>query len=298
MRYRRRRSLRRYDRGRMTDTSQPVDRIAHVADIHFWRIVRNPLRMLNKRFLGNLTVLFRRRHEFVLERAEPFADAIAQTGVKTVVLTGDFSSTSLDEEFELAVGFVRGLRDRGLAVHLMPGNHDVYTFDAWRKKRFEHFFAEFLPQEGYPAVATLPGGTSLVMVPTVCPRHFSARGLIIPDTIEAVRGLLKSCAPAAIVAAHYPVLPKTHGYASNPFRRLQNAEAFRDMLGASGKRILYLCGHVHRYSHERDSRYPMIEHVSTGAFFRMDRATGIKGEFTEVRVYAETFKMERRTFEE
>jgi hypothetical protein len=280
----------------MTDTSQPVDRFAHVADIHFWRIVRNPLRMLNKRFLGNLTVIFRRRHEFVMERAEPLADAIAQTGMKTVVLTGDFSSTSLDEEFERAVQFVRGLRDRGMTVHLMPGNHDVYTFEAYRRKRFEHHFADFLPPEGYPVLVTLPGGTPLILVPTVCPRHFSARGIVIHETIDSVQLLLQSCGPRAVVAAHYPILHKTAGYASNPLRRLQDAEALRDVLGASGKRILYLCGHVHRYSHERDPRYPTMEHVSTGAFLRTDRAAGTTGEFVEVQVFAESFKIERRTY--
>ncbi len=273
-----------------------IDRFAHIADLHFWRIVLNPLRMLNKRFLGNLTVIFRRSREFVMERAETFADEIAASGINVAVLTGDFSSTSQDEEFDLAVRFVRGLRRRGMAVHLLPGNHDVYTFGAARKRRFEHHFAEFLPPQGYPALLSLPGGTPLLLVPTVCPRHFSARGHVTPETVAATKDLLNDCGPQAVIAAHYPVLHETHGYASNPFRRLENAEALRDMLGASGKRLLYLCGHVHRFSHERDATFPTMEHVSTGAFFRTGHDDKSTGEYTNVRVVEGGFEIRRQVF--
>ena len=268
----------------MAQTNFVEDRVAHIADIHFWRLVFNPLRMMNKRFLGNLTVLLRRRREFVIENADPFANAVAATGVNAAILTGDFASTSLPEEFEMAARFVRALRERGLAVHVLPGNHDVYTFEAWRARRFEQYFAEFLPKEGYPALQKLPGGTPLILVPTVCPRHFSASGIVTREAVEKVSILLKECGPRVIVAAHYPVLHRTHGYSSNPFRRLENTGAFREALAASGKKILYVCGHVHRFSYERDGQCPGIEYLSMGALFRKSRETGIDGEFAEIRI--------------
>lgn len=271
------------------------DRVAHIADIHFWRLVFNPLRMMNKRFFGNLTVLMRRRLEFVIENAEPFADAVAATGVKAVILTGDFTSTSLQDEFEMAARFVRGLRDRGLAIHMMPGNHDAYTFEARRARRFEQCFAEFIPPEGYPALRRLPGGTSLILVPGVCPRYLSARGLVTRDEIEAVSGLLKKCGPRVIVAAHYPVLNRTHGYSSHPFRRLTNAEALREALAASGKKILYVCGHVHRFSYERDKQYPNIEYLSLSGFFLKNHETGVDGEFAEIHTRENGFTVMRHT---
>ena len=270
-----------------------MDRVGHIADIHFWRVVLNPFRMMNKRFLGNLTVVLRRKHEFVAENAEIFADAVAATGVNAVILTGDFSSTSLPEEFAMAVNFVRGLRGRGLQVHVLPGNHDVYTFASARRKRFEEYFAEFLPEGGYPALQRLPGGTPLVLVPTVCPRHFSASGLVTRDTVDRVAALLKECGPRVVVAAHYPVLAKTHGYASHALRRLENAEALREALVASGKKILYVCGHVHRFSYQRDAHASDIAYLSTGAFFRKSHETGIDGEFAEIGIRENGFTIRR-----
>jgi 3',5'-cyclic AMP phosphodiesterase CpdA len=271
------------------------DRVAHIADIHFWRVVRNPFRMLNKRFLGNLTVAFRRSKEFAMENAEAFADAVAATGVNAVVLTGDFTSTSLPEEFETAARFVLGLRDRGLQTHVLQGNHDVYTFEARRAKRFEKIFADLIPKEGYPALRFLPGGAPLLLVPTVCPRVISASGIVTKRDVDKVSSLLRECGPKAIVAAHYPVLHKTSGYESNRCRRLENADLLRNALIESDKRILYICGHVHRFSYERDREQPLVEYVSMGAFFRKNAKEKIDGEFGEIRVHDEGFSVFRHT---
>ena len=272
---------------------EAIDRFVHIADLHFWRVVVNPLRMMNKRFLGNLTVVLRRRHEFVMERAESFADEVAATGVSTAVLTGDFVSTATDEEFGLAAGFARGLRERGLTVYAVAGNHDVYTREATRARRFEQYLGEFTPDGGAPAMVRLPGGTPLILFPSVCPRLLSARGRVTIETIERVRALLQDCGPAAFVAAHYPFLNSTHGYASHAFRRLQHAASLRQMLGESGKRILYLAGHVHRFSYESDNRYPDVEQLTTGAFFRRHAAHGTDGEFTEVAWNGADFEIAR-----
>lgn len=269
------------------------DTLVHIADMHFWRVVLNPFRLMNKRFWGNLTVITRRRHEFVLSRAEAYADAVAATGAGAAVLTGDFASTAMDDEFGLALRFVEGLCARGLRVHLMPGNHDVYTFRAQRLRRFEHYFKPFLPEQGYPAITALPGGTPLLLVPTVVPRHFSACGKITRRQVDETSELLEQCGTRAVVAAHYPVLHETHGYHSNAFRRLENAALLRDVLGRSGKDILYLCGHVHRFSCERDNRYPNVQYLSTGAFLRTFQDQGTCGEFCHIRVTNDGFRIAR-----
>ena len=273
--------------------SDVQDSFVHIADLHFWRVVVNPLRLLNKRFLGNLNVALRRRWEFAMANAEPFADAVAATGLKCVLITGDFASTALDEEFVAAARFVRGLRERGLAVHLVPGNHDVYTFESTRAKRFERHFREFLPPNGYPSLTRLPGGTPLVLVPMVVPRYLSARGRITDDQAAAVGALLAGCGDTVVVAGHYPFLHETHGYASNRFRRLENAEALRRVLGESGKSILYVAGHVHRFSYVVDAQYPGLRQLTTGAFFRTDHDHGTDGEFAEVRVGSGGFGVTR-----
>ncbi|MCC6486853.1 MAG: metallophosphoesterase [Candidatus Hydrogenedentes bacterium] len=282
----------------MHGSSAPIDTLLHVADLHFWKVVANPLRLFNKRFLGNLNVWLRRGRSFPMSEAALFVEALAATSANQLLLTGDFTSTSLDEEFLLARRFVDALNGSGFALNLMPGNHDVYTFEARRNHRFERHFAPYVPQEGYPALRRLAGGTPLLLVPTVCPNWVSSKGRITRQEAEQVKRLLDGLPPVVIVAGHYPLLEKTHGYELTRERRLRNADALRQVLGESGRTILYVAGHVHRFSYTRDPVYPNLSHLSTGAFFHINRREHIRGEFARICVLADGFEVHRHTLSE
>ena len=273
--------------------SKPADSFIHITDIHFWRIVLNPFRLLNKRLLGNANVIIRRRREFAIELTEAYADAVAETGISCAVLTGDFTSTSLPKEFEMARRFLAGLARRGLRLLVLPGNHDVYTFEAARRRSFEALLGEHAPAPGYPARERLTGGTDVILVPEVRPNLLSSRGEVAEVVVEQVSDLLKKCGETVVVAGHYPLLHETGAYRSKWGRRLGNAEALRDCLGSAGRRILYVCGHVHRFSHEADADYPDLEHLSTGAFVRKDLHGSGRGEFSEIRIQEDGFEVIR-----
>jgi 3',5'-cyclic AMP phosphodiesterase CpdA len=277
-------------------TTSVRDRIAHIADLHFWRVTLNPLRLASKRALGNLNVIIRRRREYAMHRAAELLSGISECGAKHVVMTGDFSSTSLDEEFVMAREFVDTILARGMRVTLMPGNHDVYTFEAQRQKRFEHFFGDLIPEHGTSYKLSLPGGTPLIVVPTVCANILSARGIVTNTAIERVSSLLADCTGPVLVAGHYPMLSKTPGYTLTRGRRMRNADGLRLALGKTEKRILYMAGHVHRHSVVRDPFYPHLTHVTTGAFFRRAHESGIEGEFTIIDVLAGNYDVTRMTF--
>lgn len=273
------------------------DTFLHLTDFHFWEVVLNPFRLLNKRLLGNANVWFRRRHEYAIDRAGRFAEEIAATGVRQAVLSGDFASTSTHKEFEAAKVFVQRLSDAGISLIAIPGNHDVYTFESARARRFERYFGEWYPKEGLPALRTLAGGTPIVLVPTVCPNLLSSKGRITPDEAEATARLLNSCASPVVVVGHYPVLHEVPGaYASKPGRRLRNAESLRRVLGECGRRVLYVSGHVHRFSCVRDPEYPGLSHLTSGALFRRDHALGIEGDYSKVTVGTDGFAVERHTW--
>jgi 3',5'-cyclic AMP phosphodiesterase CpdA len=273
----------------------PRDTLLHVADLHFWHVTLTPLRFLNKRLLGNFNVWWRRRHQFVMERATPYIDELVAAGPRNVLLTGDFASTSLDEEFVRARAFVEQLRNKEFAIHLMPGNHDVYTFESVRGRRFEQYFSGFYPPDGLPARLTLPGGTPLVLVPTVCPNVVSSRGRITDTEVARVKDLLAVAPEPLIVAGHYPLLDRTAAYEMTPERRLRNAAALRDTLGNCGKRVLYVAGHVHRFSYVADPKYPNLAHLCTGTFFGRNHREGIDGEFVELHVTGSSFSVYRHT---
>lgn len=270
-----------------------TDSFLHLTDFHFWEIVGNPLQLLNKRAIGALNVLLRRRKEFVMERAESFADYVAECGVKQLVMTGDFASTATEKEMALGAAFTRGMERRGLETWAIPGNHDVYTFEAVRKKRFENHMGPWLPPDPLPAVTRLSGGTPVLFVPTVCPNYLSSRGNISEEEIGAAAALLEGLESPVVVAGHYPLLAETYAYETRGNRVLRNADALRDALGRSGRDVLYVSGHVHRFSYVEDGTYPNLSHLTTGAFFRKDARSGAQGDFSEVHVDSGSIRVVR-----
>jgi len=274
------------------------DALLHITDIHFWEVVLNPLRLLNKRLLGNINVWWRRRHELHTERAEAFAEALVETSVRTLFASGDFTSTATEWEFQHAAAFLRKLAERGLRILVVPGNHDVYTFEAQRNRRLERYLGDFLPAEGYPCRFELPGGTPVILAPTVCTHLVSSRGRITDTEIQAVKQLIAETPPGpVIVGGHYPVLHRTPAFASGPLRRLRNAAALRRIFGSSGRRILYISGHVHHFSYVQDSRYENVQHLMTSALFLQRRNRGPAGSFAEIQVRSEGFDVYRHEYD-
>ena len=271
----------------------PTDTLLHITDLHFWKVVLNPLKLCNKRFLGNLNVILRRRRHFLTHHATDFADQLVSRGVPQLLISGDLSSTALAAEFEEAAAFVSGLQRRGMVPITIPGNHDVYTFESVRARRFDRYFGDGSPQGGLPAIRTLTGGTPLLLVPTVCPNLISSRGRVTQATIADTVERLAECASTVLVCGHYPLLHETYAYRMTSTRGLRNAEGLRRALGESGKDILYLSGHVHRFSYVQDTEYPNLRHLTSGALFRDDPRTGVCGEYSELQVADGAFKVFR-----
>ncbi len=265
-----------------TDPKPPAARLLHLSDLHFWRVILNPLHLLNKRFIGNANVALHRRRELLTQQAPAVLDYIASLGVRDVVLTGDFTSTAVAPEFELAREFLCDLVRRGMAPVVIPGNHDVYTFESVRHRRFEKFLGEWLPAKQLPATRPLAGGFPVVYVPTVCPNLLSSMGRIRSAEIEALCAKLAAASGPLLVAGHYPLLNQTYGYVLKPGRRLRGAEALAAALRDYRNPLLYFSGHVHRFSFVCDPISPRLSHLTTGALFRRDHSAGHTAEFSEI----------------
>jgi hypothetical protein len=80
------------------------------------------------------------------------------------------------------------------------------------------------------------------------------------------------------------VLHRTYSYTTSPGRQLRNAEVLREALGKTGREILYIAGHVHRFSYVQDRDYPNLRHLTTPAFFLESHQEDIKGAFAEIQV--------------
>ena len=262
-----------------------MTQLLHLTDFHFWKIQRNPFRLMSKKFLGNANLYLKRQHRFPLDSASEFIEHLASTGIKTAFLGGDFTTTSLAEEFAMMIGWMEQLSAHDITCYAVPGNHDVYTFTDRRRKIFEEHLGEYIPGEALPSKIVLPGGTPMVFAPTARPNFVSSRGEITVAEIDAVCELIAECeAELILLGAHYPVLEETPWFRSGWERALKNAERFRSALGQVGKKVLYCSGHVHAFGYIRDADYPNLTHLSTGAFFMHRQPEPERGTFSEIHV--------------
>lgn len=225
----------------------PPLRIVHLSDIHIWRLAFNPARLVNKRSFGVAALLAGRARRFRLERLEGVVERVLQLRPDHVLITGDLTTTALPAEFQTAREVLAPLLTDPARATVIPGNHDRYTGEAVRDRRFERTFGLFGGADEHPWLRRLDESTAILALdPTRA--AWSARGLLPPSQLAAARALWRAEQAAIdrlIVACHYPLdAPTAHRAELHP-KRLLNAESVAEWLATVGPH-LYCCGHVHR----------------------------------------------------
>lgn len=265
-------------------------RFLHITDLHFWNLVYNPVYLCNKRVLGTLNLLLRRRKYLHLGRAGSFIQLLNTLQIDAILIGGDFTTTAMPEEFAQAAAFLEKISAICPNIYLLPGNHDVYTFESCRKRRFETYLGGYAPAMGDPILSRLDDGLSLIRIPTVRPNLVTSRGRVTSPQLEQARKMIAGAGGhSMIVLAHYPLLQSTPAYTLNADRHLINAEELQEVVGQSPVPLLYLAGHVHAFSHAVDPVYKHITHVTSSALFygKEDR----QGGFTEIETEGPAFKI-------
>jgi len=267
-----------------------VMRFLHITDLHFWNVVYNPVYLCNKRVLGVINLLLRRRKYLHTERSESFIELLSTLQVDALLIGGDLTTTALPDEFRQAAAFLKRISAICPNIYLLPGNHDMYTFESCRHRRFETYLGEYAPVLHETTVSTLADGLSLFRIPTVRPNLVSSRGIVAPAQLQKSREMITTTeGRAAVVLAHYPVLQSAPGYTLSAERRLINAERLREIVGQSPVPVLYLAGHVHAFSHVADPRYKNVTHVTSSALFYGKK--GREGGFSEIETDGDSFRI-------
>ncbi|HDP35290.1 MAG TPA: metallophosphoesterase, partial [Candidatus Hydrogenedentes bacterium] len=249
-----------------------MTRIIHITDLHFWQLVKNPLLLFNKRILGNLNLLARRRRHVRQERAASFVELFNTLGAHALLIGGDLTTTATNAEYEMAVEFVNALARSGAPVYMTAGNHDMYTFESRRRRRFEKHFGDRLDDADKPRLSYLPGGAPLLILPTAAPNMLTSRGHITTAQMLEARRLIEEAPEGRLVVlAHYPVLPNPTAFHYGVTRPLFSSRRVRRILGDANRPILYLAGHVHVFSRTVDPRFPNLEQITTSALFYQKR---------------------------
>lgn len=231
--------------------------LVHVSDLHF---VVETLRLLDlvktdgwlsKRFMGWINYKLNRESNFPAELRNRLINSLLESDWDYLVISGDLTTLSLEEEFIEARKCLEPLFNKGRVI-ITAGNHDRYIPTVLNPDLLIKYFADgFIcsqqPQPfGSSCCLKLNDDVVLVEIDMAIPRRlFSSRGKIRQDLekcgevlLQEYEGYLK------IAVGHYPAfLPP--GQHENYLHALAGREKLRQFLKDS-QIDLYLHGHIHK----------------------------------------------------
>ncbi len=221
-------------------------RFIHCSDIHLLDLKGAQVsHWLNTRLTGGVNLLLSRKRKHSHNLFDRIVEHAREFKVDRLVITGDLTNLALEPEFAL----VRGkLREVGLPVTVIPGNHDTYTRGSARSRRFENFMGEFMEGErdgaDYPFVQRF-GEVALIGVSTAIPSlPLVAVGRVGDEQLARLDKMLATLATeglARVVLIHHPVLAGV----AKPRHGLLDLEAFGQVIKRHGAELI-LHGHEHR----------------------------------------------------
>ncbi|MCI0573974.1 MAG: metallophosphoesterase [Myxococcaceae bacterium] len=186
-----------------------------------------------------------------------------------LVVSGDLTAYALDEEFRRAREKLGALAEDPLRCTVIPGNHDVYTPNAHRSRRFERYFGHLLESDlpeyrregAFPFVRLLGDDSAVVgllsaRVPLMPGFSFGTIGRAQLSGLEALVADARLRHRAVLVVVHHA--PLTH--LALPDKRLHGLTDARELFRVvRGPRFAVLHGHIHRrYHHPATSERPHL----------------------------------------
>ena len=229
-------------------------RIAHLSDIHISSPAGTLKRMwAGKRLLGGANMLLRRRFELRNNRLNAIVGHVTECAPDHVVVTGDFSTTALHEEFQASRDGLSSFIEAGKLTSI-PGNHDVYTKNAEQERRYESYFAdchgETEPGTHYPFVRHLTESIVLIGVNTcVATGWFQAWGVVDQPQLKRLEKILGRYRDRTRIVLLHHYLQDRKGTVGPPARHLRNHSDLFALFAAQGAELI-LHGHDHaRYNY-------------------------------------------------
>lgn len=225
-------------------------RLAQLSDLHFAEVEFNIKQFFSKRWIGNFNYLLRRKKDFNYNQLEHLPSLLKEQKVDLVLLSGDLTCTASEAEFRKAQVFVQKLKDEGLDVVVIPGNHDNYTKEAYQKKLFYDFFPSSYEMDWdlkkhHVALKPLKGNWWLLLLDTTLATPLlCCHGRFSEEAEKHVKEVLSSLPSDAniVLANHFPIDCKK----SKP--ALQRRSALFSLFKDHPKVRIYLHGHNHNHT--------------------------------------------------
>lgn len=218
-------------------------RIAHLSDPHFSCVTYNLSQFLSKRWIGNFNLFFSRKHAYQTDHLWHIPELLKSLNVEQVFITGDFSSTSQDEEFSEGLKFLQDFHKQSLPTFVLPGNHDCYIKTIEKQRRFYSFFSSQALREKRVELFSLEKGWWYIGLDcAVATPPFCSYGVFLEKTEAYLReALIKiPSTDRVIIGNHFPL------YATGrPLHDLKRAKELQSLLKEFRQVKLYLHGHDH-----------------------------------------------------
>jgi 3',5'-cyclic AMP phosphodiesterase CpdA len=230
--------------------------IAHITDPHVGPLPDVRAReLLNKRLLGYLSWIRRRRD---IHRPEILSDLqrdLAHIGPDHVAITGDLTNIALPQEFEQALRWLDqlGQPDR---VTVIPGNHDAYVRLPWEETIGQ--WSDYMVGDNEPGAEQKPmtaddfpatrirGDIALIgLTSAQATPLFLATGEIGRDQLSRLEEqltILGRQGLCRVVLLHHPPCPDGLAWR----KRLVDADDFQSVIRRCGAELV-LHGHDHKF---------------------------------------------------
>jgi 3',5'-cyclic AMP phosphodiesterase CpdA len=227
--------------------------------------------LLNKRALGYLSWLRRRRFEHRREVLDALQRDLDLDDLDQLLVTGDLTHIGLPSEFEQARDWLLQLGDAG-RVALVPGNHDACVEASWQDtfSLWQDYMASDQDSgtEGDFPSLRIRGDIAFIGLSTACPKPpLMASGTLGSDQVKRLPALLQRTAQQGLFRVvylhHSPVAGQEKWR-----KRLTDAADIQAVLEQYGAELV-IHGHGHRAHHSelstRDGILPVIALPSASA---------------------------------
>ena len=181
-------------------------------------------------------------------------------GAELLLITGDLCNSGKPNKHEALAAKLRAAEAAGLAVYVLPGNHDLGPVT---QTAFAALYADFGYDEAFSRDAgslsycILRDEVMLLMMDTAgypagaidlpdAPARQDSQGFFTEDTLRWAETMLQTAAERQIpvlAAGHYNLLPEISRQAGSGYY-VENGERFAALLREYGV-PLYLSGHMH-----------------------------------------------------
>ncbi|MDX1973356.1 MAG: metallophosphoesterase [Candidatus Sumerlaeia bacterium] len=250
-----------------------MNHFLHVGDLHFSRFPNRLADWRGKRLLGLLNLALNRRKAFHLSLASILIAKLQeqlQQQSTHLLCSGDFSTTSLPQEFGDALHHFSPLRHSGATFMAVPGNHDRYNgFDFRRQTMLKSLVSPLSPFiQSWPFHFLTPDQTVCIIGIDATTRNGIGSHGFFRDA-DYLKSLLQKRLPNTvkqlIFLCHFPAESPTSLLHRDRGEQLRNSSSLLSILEQFPIPTLFCHGHFHQRWIWQSPRIPHLTYLNAGA---------------------------------